>query len=279
MGEGELFGLEFCVGSGEGELNIADANPRRFSPCSFCLPRPSLSNRACVLECGGHDAALESEATMSILSTPSTSVPSLWLNSLFWILGPVNPNPKSTPRYRKSTVDLRSEPLIWGKNGLQTPLLPGFRRSFCPIKTRKWKRANQKPTETGQKINRPTVDLGCAVAGHHPRIRLSPRWTETLFYSNLGFVANSSKAAGNNPANALPFEEALKKLEGIVEAMESDDLPLEILLAKYEEGAKLVKVCREKLSDAELKIQQLEKNADKEMKLKAFETEDPDGEA
>jgi len=77
----------------------------------------------------------------------------------------------------------------------------------------------------------------------------------------------------------VPFEEALKKLEGIVEAMESDDLPLETLLAKYEDGSKLVKICREKLSDAELKVQQLERNADKEMKLKPFETEEAEREA
>jgi len=60
----------------------------------------------------------------------------------------------------------------------------------------------------------------------------------------------------------------LKILEGIVGAMESDDLPLETLLSKYEEGTKLVKICQEKLAEAELKIQQLEKNAAGEMKLK-----------
>ena len=82
-------------------------------------------------------------------------------------------------------------------------------------------------------------------------------------------VPNQSKGAGpNHPAKNPPFEEALKKLEGIVEAMESDDLPLETLLAKYEEGARLVKICQEKLAEAELKIQQLEKNAAGEMKLK-----------
>ena len=85
-------------------------------------------------------------------------------------------------------------------------------------------------------------------------------------------VPNQSKGAGqNSPAKTPPFEEALKKLEGIVEAMESDDLPLETLLAKYEEGSKLVKICQEKLAEAELKIQQLEKNAAGEMKLKPFE--------
>ena len=87
-------------------------------------------------------------------------------------------------------------------------------------------------------------------------------------------MANQSKSAGQNiSAKTPPFEEALKKLESIVEAMESDDLPLETLLAKYEEGSKLVKICQEKLSDAELKIKELEKNAEGEMKLKPFETD------
>jgi exodeoxyribonuclease VII small subunit len=85
-------------------------------------------------------------------------------------------------------------------------------------------------------------------------------------------VANQTKAvAQNNSAKNPPFEEALEKLEGIVEAMESDDLPLETLLAKYEEGSKLVKLCQQKLAEAELKIQQLEKTAAGEMKLKPFE--------
>ena len=76
----------------------------------------------------------------------------------------------------------------------------------------------------------------------------------------------------SNPAKAsVPFEEALQKLEAIVETMESGDLALETLLAKYEEGVKLAKVCQEKLADAEVKIQQLEKTAAGELKLKPFE--------
>jgi len=60
----------------------------------------------------------------------------------------------------------------------------------------------------------------------------------------------------------------LKKLEAIVEKMESEDLALETLLAKYEEGTRLVRICQEKLAEAELKIEQLEKNAAGEMQLK-----------
>ncbi len=66
----------------------------------------------------------------------------------------------------------------------------------------------------------------------------------------------------------MPFEEALKKLEGIVEAMESEDLPLETLLAKYEDGTRLAKTCQDKLAEAEVKIQQLEKNASGDLILK-----------
>ena len=90
-------------------------------------------------------------------------------------------------------------------------------------------------------------------------------------YGYLRTVASVTKNAGsNNPAKSsdLPFEEALKKLEAIVESMESEDLPLETLLSRYEQGTQLAKLCQEKLEDAELKVQQLEKNAAGEMKLK-----------
>ena len=49
--------------------------------------------------------------------------------------------------------------------------------------------------------------------------------------------------------------------------MESEDLPLETLLAKYGEGTRLAKLCQEKLAEAELKIQQLEKTVAGELKL------------
>ena len=90
-------------------------------------------------------------------------------------------------------------------------------------------------------------------------------------------MASSTKNAGQTtPAKAgsLPFEEALKKLETIVEAMESEDLPLESLLAKYEEGTRLAKICQDKLAEADLKIQELEKNASGEMSLKPITPEE-----
>jgi exodeoxyribonuclease VII small subunit len=86
-------------------------------------------------------------------------------------------------------------------------------------------------------------------------------------------VPNTPKSAGQTSAakGAMPFEDALKKLEAVVEAMESEDLPLETLIKRYEEGVRLVQVCQAKLAEAEVKIQQLEKNAQGEIKLKPFE--------
>ena len=50
----------------------------------------------------------------------------------------------------------------------------------------------------------------------------------------------------------VSFEDAVEKLESIVEEMESDELPLDKLLVRYEEGAKLVKACEDLLeSDGE----------------------------
>ena len=63
----------------------------------------------------------------------------------------------------------------------------------------------------------------------------------------------------------VSFEDAVKKLESIVEEMESDELPLDKLLVRYEEGAKLVKACEEKLQSAETRITQVEETLEGEL--------------
>jgi exodeoxyribonuclease VII small subunit len=60
----------------------------------------------------------------------------------------------------------------------------------------------------------------------------------------------------------LTFEAALTKLEAIVDSMEQGEVALAELLAKYEEGSKLLKVCESRLKDAELKIEKLKKTKD-----------------
>ena len=69
----------------------------------------------------------------------------------------------------------------------------------------------------------------------------------------------------------LSFEDALGKLEAIVESMESGEVPLAELLAKFEEGTKLLKICETRLKDAELKIEQLKKQKDGTIVFEKFE--------
>ena len=68
------------------------------------------------------------------------------------------------------------------------------------------------------------------------------------------------------------FEDALARLETIVESMESGEVPLAELLAKFEEGNTLLKVCESRLKEAELKIEQLKKQKDGTASFSAFET-------
>lgn len=70
------------------------------------------------------------------------------------------------------------------------------------------------------------------------------------------------------------FEAGLARLEAIVESMESGEVPLAELLAKYEEGNKLLKLCEGRLKEAELKIEQLKKQKDG-VTFAAFETDKP----
>jgi exodeoxyribonuclease VII small subunit len=68
------------------------------------------------------------------------------------------------------------------------------------------------------------------------------------------------------------FESSIERLEAIVEQMESDSLPLEELLVRYEEGLKLVKFCSEKLDAAEKRIEIISRDANGKARLVEFES-------
>jgi len=69
----------------------------------------------------------------------------------------------------------------------------------------------------------------------------------------------------------LSFEDALERLESLVDSMEHGEVPLAELLSKYEEGTKLLKVCEARLKDAELKIEKLKKQKDGSVSFETFE--------
>ena len=55
-------------------------------------------------------------------------------------------------------------------------------------------------------------------------------------------------------ADNMKFEDAMKRLEEIVLGLESDGLSLDESLSLFSEGVSLVKICNEKLSEAEQKV-------------------------
>ena len=69
----------------------------------------------------------------------------------------------------------------------------------------------------------------------------------------------------------LNFEGAMDRLEKIVEQMESGKLPLEDLIVRYEEGMNLVKICQERLANAEQKIEIIARNSAGKPIVKDFE--------
>ncbi len=52
----------------------------------------------------------------------------------------------------------------------------------------------------------------------------------------------------------MTYEQATKRLEEIVEKLESGEMPLEESMKLYEEGVKLSDFCMKKLSEAKQKI-------------------------
>ncbi len=56
------------------------------------------------------------------------------------------------------------------------------------------------------------------------------------------------------------FEDAIKRLEEIVAALEQGDVPLDEALNLYEEGVQLSRSCGERLKEAELRIKKLNKD-------------------
>lgn len=71
----------------------------------------------------------------------------------------------------------------------------------------------------------------------------------------------------------LKFEKAVEKLNKIVSDLESGGIDLDEALKKYEEGVKLVRICREKLAQAEKKVEILTKQMDGTFNLKTLQQE------
>jgi exodeoxyribonuclease VII small subunit len=79
----------------------------------------------------------------------------------------------------------------------------------------------------------------------------------------------------SKPAKRLKFEEAMQRLDAIVEAMESGEIGVEESIAKYEEAMGLAAHCRQILDQAEQRIQKIQLDAAGQPQVTPFETPEP----
>ncbi|HWP95902.1 MAG TPA: exodeoxyribonuclease VII small subunit [Syntrophomonadaceae bacterium] len=70
---------------------------------------------------------------------------------------------------------------------------------------------------------------------------------------------------------SMKFEEALARLEALVERMESGELDLEASIAAFEEGIRLSLFCQQELQKAEGRMQRLMEGLNGELVLEDME--------
>jgi exodeoxyribonuclease VII small subunit len=76
-----------------------------------------------------------------------------------------------------------------------------------------------------------------------------------------------AKKKGSEEPTPQTFEEALRRLESIVERLERGDVPLEESIRLYEEGIAVSKFCAGKLTQAELTLKRLAKDMEGNFQL------------
>ena len=69
------------------------------------------------------------------------------------------------------------------------------------------------------------------------------------------------------PADSPPLADELARLEEIVRKLEGDDVELDAALALFEEGVARLRAARERLADAEIKVQAVLEAADGDIRL------------
>jgi exodeoxyribonuclease VII small subunit len=72
------------------------------------------------------------------------------------------------------------------------------------------------------------------------------------------------------------FEDAMKRLEDVVESLESGELSLKDSLQIFEEGMKLVSFCSKKLEEAEQKVTMLIKESNGKYTHQPFDIQEGD---
>ena len=87
-----------------------------------------------------------------------------------------------------------------------------------------------------------------------------------------GYMITMSENETSNIAE-WPFEQAIERLEAVVQALEGGELSLDDAIENYRLGMQLAKICREKLTAAEQKVEKV-LASDKGLEFEPFDIEE-----
>lgn len=87
----------------------------------------------------------------------------------------------------------------------------------------------------------------------------------------------SGSAPGGEAQNGPRFEEALERLEELVEDLESGELALEDSIARFEEGQRLLAICTQLLERAELRVREVLRRSDGTLEARPLDLEEGEG--
>ena len=80
----------------------------------------------------------------------------------------------------------------------------------------------------------------------------------------------------NNSLEKMTFEEAMKELERLVDALDKGDVSLDEAIAAYDRGSQLKDHCQKKLNEAKMKVETIQTSGDSKVipnKLTSFSTD------
>jgi exodeoxyribonuclease VII small subunit len=85
---------------------------------------------------------------------------------------------------------------------------------------------------------------------------------------------NSEGNLAGEAGEGQNFEASMERLEALVTEMEEDDLPLEEMLKRFQEGSGLIQACRQQLEEAKQTVEVIMKNNASEVKLNPFSSQE-----
>ena len=80
----------------------------------------------------------------------------------------------------------------------------------------------------------------------------------------------------NDPLEKMTFEDAMKELENLVDALDKGDVSLDEAIAAYDRGSQLKDHCQKKLNEAKMKVETIQASGESNVIPNKLTSFDPD---